>query len=244
MTTKELLESRPAFAEPSPPTPTGKFPSAKRMRPALFKCPRLINRPRSLPYFPSRLAEGSGGASQPCEGLGLVLEEGRDPLPDVGVVGVHPSHLVGREHALIDERLLDGNVREPLELEEPFDGLGLLALARHRGWDHFEQVLDPHPELSREVIPGLVAQDHARLERVGVSVPRGDARGPLMHVQCGPHPVARAVPVVEPAAPEALSREHVEHEARGALGEHRRVHRDVALQHPGEAGPLHVRRRA
>src|SRR5262249_4056301 len=83
------------------------------------------------------------------------------------------------------------------------------------------------------VVPGLVRQDHAALERGAAEL--GDARRALVHREIAADAVPGAVVEVEAMLPERLARERIELRPGDAFGKHRASDGDVALEHQRES---------
>ena len=105
--------------------------------------------------------------------------------------------------------------------------------------DVHDQVLDADAPLAVEVVAGLVADYHARLEaRLVERNARADAHRRLVYVQKVAHAVARAVAVLEVVAPARRACKRINHIARRVVREDEAVNGNVALQHPRKAPAL------
>ena len=101
-------------------------------------------------------------------------------------------------------------------------GLGLRRL-------HDEQVLKPDAVGARQVIAGLVGDDHAGLEGDGARV-AGQAHRPLMHREIGADAVPGAVVEIKPDVPQSVAGEGIEMAAADTLRKAQRRYGDMALE--------------
>mmetsp|Transcript_16324 Transcript_16324/g.39142 ORF Transcript_16324/g.39142 Transcript_16324/m.39142 type:complete len:239 (-) Transcript_16324:1488-2204(-) len=182
-----------------------------------------------------RDGQRQGGLVQPGQEVGVALCVRLQLGTHLIVVVVQIQHLVPCEQVEVDEFLLYGNHGEVLKavvvttVGEVVPGLGL---------DDGHQILNPDAPLIGLIVAGLVGHDHPRLQRhrarPAVAL-GGDADGPLMHTEEGPHAMAGAVEVVQADLPEVLPGQAVQLSACRGGGEDAARHCYVAFEHPCEA---------
>jgi hypothetical protein len=141
---------------------------------------------------------------------------------------VEPGALGRSEQAGQDQPAVERRQRQRLETQER------LGRIRQFGGLHQQQVLQPNAVMVRQIIAGLVGQDHAGRDWRRPRQAR-QADRPLMHRQIAADAMAGAVVVVEPDLPQRSSGKGIQMRTADTLREHERGDGDMTLQHAGHA---------